>query len=558
MRGDELKRSSAGSDLEPPSGANFRTPTIQLPKGGGAIRGIGEKFAANPVTGTGSMSVPIATSPGRAGFGPQLSLTYDSGAGNGPFGFGWSLSLPSITRKTDKGLPQYLDAQESDVFVLSGAEDLVPVLVQDTHGKWAREKLPVRTVDGATYQVDRYRPRTEGLFARIERWTNTSEAADVFWRSISKDNITTWYGKASESRIADPTDPSRIFSWLICQSHDDEGNVIVYGHKAEDSVSVFEDSLGNTLTKAHERNRSDQSRAAQHYVKRIRYGTRSPYFPELSSNAAWPDPPDASKPDGSDAWHFEVVFDYGEHKTNAPGPGGFGSPGSPKGSSSATTDGGVTWSNANEIGLFINRFRFFDNPVFLGFASGDTVYEYTSEPVSVVDGDVRAPVDPARLVLPEVQLTGTIGAVSIPMQIPRGTKRLSLLVWDRFGDKSAACSMKFIRRRENVSFSGTRTVRASGTSLSECCRVALLKPIGRLRVRRTALVRRAICKPATGCVVRLRHGDSTTRPARRVRSRASHGRFHGAQSHRQVATVRGSLGAHPAIRDVRRDRSHRG
>ena len=63
-------------------------PTIALPKGGGAIRGMGEKFAANPVTGTGSMSVPIATSPGRSGFGPDLSLSYDSGSGNGPFGFG--------------------------------------------------------------------------------------------------------------------------------------------------------------------------------------------------------------------------------------------------------------------------------------------------------------------------------------------------------------------------------------------------------------------------------------------------------------------------------------
>src|SRR3954468_14998791 len=84
-------------------------PSISLPKGGGAIRGMGEKFAANPVTGTGSMTVPIPTSPGRSGFGPQLSLSYDSGTGNGPFGFGWSLSLPSITRKTDKGLPKYLD-----------------------------------------------------------------------------------------------------------------------------------------------------------------------------------------------------------------------------------------------------------------------------------------------------------------------------------------------------------------------------------------------------------------------------------------------------------------
>ena len=138
-------------------------PTISLPRGGGAIRGMGEKFVANPVTGTGSMAVPIATSPGRSGFGPQLSLSYDSGAGNGPFGFGWSLSLPSITRKTDKGLPKYHDAEDSDVFILSGAEDLVPVLVQ-TEGQWRRETNE-RTVGGKSYRIQRYRPRIEGLFA---------------------------------------------------------------------------------------------------------------------------------------------------------------------------------------------------------------------------------------------------------------------------------------------------------------------------------------------------------------------------------------------------------
>src|ERR1700757_4525388 len=86
-------------------------PTLSLPKGGGAIRGIGEKFAANPVTGTGSMTVPLAISPGRAGFAPGLALSYDSGGGNGPFGIGWNLSLPAVTRKTDKGLPRYLDAE---------------------------------------------------------------------------------------------------------------------------------------------------------------------------------------------------------------------------------------------------------------------------------------------------------------------------------------------------------------------------------------------------------------------------------------------------------------
>jgi len=158
-------------------------PAISLPKGGGAIRGIGEKFGANPVTGTASVSIPIFTSPGRSGFGPSLSLSYDSGSGNSPFGFGWNLSIPSITRKTDKGLPLYRDGSEeedSDVFILSGSEDLVPLLKQDSDGNWIRDE---QERDG--HIVRRYRPRIEGLFARIECWTNKAAYVSVFKEPIS-------------------------------------------------------------------------------------------------------------------------------------------------------------------------------------------------------------------------------------------------------------------------------------------------------------------------------------------------------------------------------------
>lgn len=41
--------SDAGSDKFKPQGHETRPPTINLPKGGDAIRGIREKFAANPV-----------------------------------------------------------------------------------------------------------------------------------------------------------------------------------------------------------------------------------------------------------------------------------------------------------------------------------------------------------------------------------------------------------------------------------------------------------------------------------------------------------------------------
>lgn len=66
-------------------------PNLALHKDGGAIRAMGEYFATNPATG--SMSLPIATSLERFVFGPQPSLSYDSGSDKRPFSFGWTLSL---------------------------------------------------------------------------------------------------------------------------------------------------------------------------------------------------------------------------------------------------------------------------------------------------------------------------------------------------------------------------------------------------------------------------------------------------------------------------------
>jgi RHS repeat-associated protein len=273
-------------------------PQLALPKGG-SIRGMGEKFAANPVTGTGKFSVPIYASPGRSGYGPQLTLEYDSGAGNQPFGFGWTVQIPSITRKTEKGLPQYDDAHNSDIFLLAGAEDLMPALIH-AGGAWQFDTA-TRSLYGKMYRIQRYRPRVEGLFARIERWANVTDATDVFWRSISKENITSWYGLDPTSRIADPADASRIFAWLISQSYDNKGNAISYVYKAEDSAGI-------DLSQANERNRT---RTAQRYVKDIFYGNQTPYIPDLTAPAATPLPQD---------WCFELVFDYGEHDLAAPVP----------------------------------------------------------------------------------------------------------------------------------------------------------------------------------------------------------------------------------------------
>jgi RHS repeat-associated protein len=262
-------------------------PAVSLPKGGGAIKGIGEKFAANPVTGTSSLTVTIPISPGRSSFGPQLTLSYDSGAGNGPFGFGWSLAIPKITRKTDKGIPRYRDDEESDVFILSETEDLVPVLLPN-----GEREILERSCDGKSYRVLRYRPRIEGLFARIERWGERE--GEAHWRVTTKENVTSIYGDSSSSCIADPDDPRHVFSWLLSRTYDDKGNLVVYEYKSEDAANVRND--------LHEHKRKI---SANRYLKRISYCHQTPYFP--ADNASLPTD-----------WHFQVVFDYGEHDLITP------------------------------------------------------------------------------------------------------------------------------------------------------------------------------------------------------------------------------------------------
>jgi len=122
----------------------------------------------------------------------------------------------------------------------------------------------------------------------------------VHWRSISKDNILTVYGWDEKSRIFDPEDKSRIFSWMICESYDDKGNAIVYDYKEEDSLEV-------DTSEVHEKNRSDMTRRSNRYLKHIRYGNKTPRHTDEDLSIRTD-------------WLFEVIFDYGEHDLEHPTP----------------------------------------------------------------------------------------------------------------------------------------------------------------------------------------------------------------------------------------------
>jgi len=109
--------------------------------------------------------------------------------------------------------------------------------------------------------------------------------------------------------------------------------------------------------------------------------------------------------------------------------GGWGNAGFTGGFSSQTSDGGNNWQNANEIGSFINRFRFFGNPVELGYASGRTVYKYSSTPVQ----GASAALQRATQFLDTNEPVGVSGPFDIVYTVPEGARGLAIDIWDRFG-----------------------------------------------------------------------------------------------------------------------------
>ncbi|PZR16870.1 MAG: hypothetical protein DI539_17390 [Flavobacterium psychrophilum] len=280
-------------------------PSIELPKGGGALKGIDEKFSVNAVNGTSSFAIPLPFSPSR-GLTPSLNLSYNSGGGNGVFGLGWSCNVSSIKRKTDKELPRYFDEEDSDTFLFSDTEDLVPefskdtdgIFITDTDGNYVINEY--NSPDGL-FLIRYYKPRTEGMFARIERWTEKA-SGEIKWRVTTKDNVTTLFGWSNNSRIANPQDRHKVYEWLVEFVFDDKGNTAHYIYKEEDIKGI--DQL-----QIHNKNRIDSNgliKYTNRYLEKVLYGNKTPY---KQLGDAFP---------FEDDYMFSTVFDYGEYNTLSP------------------------------------------------------------------------------------------------------------------------------------------------------------------------------------------------------------------------------------------------
>jgi len=172
------------------------------------------------------MSVPIATSPGRSGFGPAaLSLSYDSGSGEtAPFGFGWK---PVRSCRYSK------DGQRAARSI--GTPTSLTCTFSRVRKTWFRFSIRM----ARAFKDDARRPRVHNpsLPPPVSRDSSlassagpTSRRGEIHWRSISRDNITTLYGKDNNSRIFDPNRPgpgssdTHLSVGSSARSYDDKGN----------------------------------------------------------------------------------------------------------------------------------------------------------------------------------------------------------------------------------------------------------------------------------------------------------------------------------------------
>jgi RHS repeat-associated protein len=220
--------------------------TISLPSGPGSIEGLGEAFQPMLNTGSARYAVKIPLPAGTAGHAPSLSLSYESGLGDGPAGIGWKFGPGSIRRQTEKGLPRYVDgpngvdddgdgrideADEPDQFIGLEGEELVQLS------------------DGT------FRPRIEGAFIRYQRVKGDTH--DHFVAHL-KDGTELVFGSAAQAMVTDETG-AKIYKWLLEKSTDTNGNVIEF----------YYTDLGLADN--------------QKYLKEIRYGPGAP-----DPESGWP------------------------------------------------------------------------------------------------------------------------------------------------------------------------------------------------------------------------------------------------------------------------------
>ncbi|SDZ25645.1 SpvB/TcaC N-terminal domain-containing protein [Pseudomonas sp. NFIX28] len=248
--------------------------TAEFPKGGGALPGMGETLSPAGMSGAVQLAIPLPLPTVR--LTPALNLTYHSHQGNGPFGLGVALTLPSITRQTSRGTPSYED--ERDIFLFEG-EELVPD---------AAASMVLNNE-----RLTRYHLRREGRFDYLELHQPLAPPetpAPAWWRVFRADGRCEVFGRCVAARTAAAGNPAQVLEWHLEETVSPHGEHVYYCYVQESEGALTQAAC----------------------LKQVRFGNaRADLTP-------W------STPEGFDptteSWLFALVFDYGEHADTSQGP----------------------------------------------------------------------------------------------------------------------------------------------------------------------------------------------------------------------------------------------
>ncbi len=265
-----------------------------LPKGGGAIQGMGDTLTVGGPTGMATLSIPLPISAGR-GTAPALALNYSSGSGNSAFGIGWQCASMAIRRRTSHGVPRY---QDKDSFLSPDGEVMNRVADDQGNPVVRHTDQLLGTALAETWQVIRYQPRILRDFSRLEYWLPGPDSEEKpFWVMFSPDGQVSLFGKNAHARVASPADDNQISEWLLEESVTLSCEHIYYHYQAEDDVKCSQDE-----TEQHPLS------GAQRYLRQVSYGNIKPKTEFFALDNSGND---------DQQWLFYLLFDYGERAADA-------------------------------------------------------------------------------------------------------------------------------------------------------------------------------------------------------------------------------------------------
>ena len=194
----------------PPSANTYAKPdgTITTsPSQGGVVGTIPGQFAVTP-TGAATYTIPIEVPPGVNGMQPNISLIYNSQAGDGLLGWGWNLGGFSMISRTTKSI--HYDGVNGDI-------------------DWGRDSPLMLDGQRLIKNGDSGEYRTENeSFCKITGKNISNFVGAEIFEIQTKDGIISEYGKKNDYPSYSAISSLKRLGWRLTKTQDQFGNFIEY------------------------------------------------------------------------------------------------------------------------------------------------------------------------------------------------------------------------------------------------------------------------------------------------------------------------------------------